>query len=91
MPLLRRDADLALLIVTFGQQHLENANFLSPAFHRRDASLLFLRRDTDLALLNVAFKNASFLRFNFRSPNADFERPVQLRRESGISLAFCIC
>jgi len=96
MPLPGRDADLALLIVVFSQRHLGNADFLSPAFCRRGAGLVFLRRDTDLALLNVAFKrrglkNASFLSFAYWSPNVDFARPVQLRRDAGMSLAFYIC
>ena len=53
---LRRGADLALLIVTFGERHLGNADFLSPAFRGRDVGLVFLRRDMDLASLSVAFK-----------------------------------
>ena len=54
VPLLRKDADLALLIITFSWQHLRNTDFMSPAFCRRDAGLMSLRRDVNLALLNIA-------------------------------------
>jgi len=56
VPLLRRNVDLALLIVAFDQQHLGNADFLSLAICRRDTGLMFSRKDTDLALLNDAFE-----------------------------------
>ena len=54
MPLLRRDAELMLLIIAFVLRHMRNTDFMSPAFYRRDADLMSLRRDMDLALLNIA-------------------------------------
>ena len=55
MPLLRIDADLALMIVAFVWRHLRNTDFMSLAFCCKDADLVFMRRDADLALLIVAF------------------------------------
>ena len=52
MPLLRRDTDLALLIVVSGWQHLGNADSLILAFYGKDTGLMSL----DSTLLNVAFK-----------------------------------
>jgi len=53
MPLLRRDADLALLIVVFIWRHLRNTDFMSPVFCCRDTDLMSLRKDADLVLLNI--------------------------------------
>ena len=51
---LRRDADLALLIVAFVLRHLRSADSISLAFWHRDVGLMSLRRDVDLAWLNIA-------------------------------------
>ena len=51
---MRRDADLALLIVAFVWGHLRNVDFMSLMFYCKDADLVSLRRNTDLALLNIA-------------------------------------
>ena len=55
MPLLSRDADLTLLIGTFGQRRLRHAGFLNSASGCKDPGLVSLRRSIALALLNVAF------------------------------------